>query len=381
LIGSHVVLNFLFVTLRVVGWLVAMAIALAASSASIIYAFRYGAALAASDPQPWLTGAILAVADIVKIGLPALIVALWMRSHKATARILGFVFVMLVGLSLWATTSITAIERATSDAKSTSSSKREADLRSELADAKTRVEELGSPPPLASVEAEIDGFKTDIRWRTTEACNPLRILPGARRFCEQAALKQSAREKAAEADKLRARMNEIRHTLTSPTSDPPQAASPELAVISAVFNWRTESVGFGRAVFFAIALELLGAFVPSAVWFLRPELSANSERSSSGSRPTKVADAHAGTTAPRPSPRPSGRSSGQSVKVRTSPAKRGRKRNSNVLDFVREFRNRHGRSPNIPEMRARFPDLHKSTLWRATQIALESVQEGQKLTA
>lgn len=43
---------------------------------------------------------------------------------------------------------------------------------------------------------------------------------------------------------------------------------------------------------------------------------------------------------------------------------RGRKRDPNVVSFVQAFRARHGRAPNIPEMRAEFPDLNKTTLWR-----------------
>lgn len=51
--------------LRIIGWLLAMAIALAASSASVVYAYRYGTALAASEPEPWLTGLALAIGDSV----------------------------------------------------------------------------------------------------------------------------------------------------------------------------------------------------------------------------------------------------------------------------------------------------------------------------
>ena len=347
-----------------------MAIALAASSASVLYAYRYGATLAASEPEPWLTGMTLAVADLVKIGLPATIVALWVRSHKVTAAVLGLAFVMLLGLSLWASASITAIERAISDAKITSASKIELDLRAELAAANSRIVELGSPPPLLAVEAEIDGFKADARWRTTEACNPLRVAPGSRRFCEQAALKQSAREKAAEADKLRQRVNEIRHILTTPTPETGQVASPELAVISSVFGWRPESIGLARAVFFAIALELLGAFVPSAVWFLRPSICAKSSAPKDTPKLTRVANTPNMPTPRSPSPAPTAPS--RRINDRKAPAaKRGRKRDPNVIDFVIKFRERHGRSPNIPEMRAAFPGLHKSTLWRAARVATE----------
>ena len=45
--------------LRIIGWLLAMAIALAASSASVVYAYRHGTTLAASEPEPWLTGLTL----------------------------------------------------------------------------------------------------------------------------------------------------------------------------------------------------------------------------------------------------------------------------------------------------------------------------------
>lgn len=352
-----------------------MLIAMAAASISVFYAYRYGITLAASESRPWLTGGAIAVADIVKIGLPAVIAALWAHSRKPMAGTLGLVFVMLLGLSLWASTSITTIERAESDAKATNASKIEADFRSELAAAEKRIVELGSPPPLLAVEAEIDGFKTDTRWRTTEACDPLHVSRRTQRFCEKAALKQSAREKAAEADRLRARINEIRHTLTTPAPDVGKIASPELIVISNIFGWRAESIGLARAVFFAVALELLGAFVPSAIWFLRPSI-----ESTPAVQPAKVAHTP-NKPAPR-SPSPAPTAPARRVTDRRAPtAKRGRKRDPNVLDFVRKFRERHGRSPNIPEMRAAFPSLHKSTLWRATRVAFEGDNSRQQLTA
>lgn len=370
--------------LRIIGWLIIMAIAIAASSASVMYAYRYGITLASSESAPWLTGATLAVADVVKIGLPAAIVALWARSHTATAGTLSLVFLMLLGLSLWATTSITTIERSTSDAKVTSASKIEADLRAELAAAESRIIELGSPPPLAAVEAEIDGFKTDARWRTTEACNPLRVVVASRRFCERAALKQSAREKAAEADKLRARIGEIRRILTMPAPEAGKVASPELVVIADVSGWRPESIGLARAVFFALTLELLGAFAPSAVWFLRPVTGSKPLASQDAVPNSKVADtpkmkpaAPAKPTPPDPAPAKPLRNASKTA----GSSRRGRKRDPNVLDFVRKFRERHGRSPNIPEMRAEFPGLNKSTLWRATRVAQEKDDRQQQLTA
>ncbi|HVX35230.1 MAG TPA: hypothetical protein VHC71_03315 [Hyphomicrobium sp.] len=365
--------------LRIIGWLIAMAIALAASSASVVYAYRYGITLGASEPQPWLTGAMLAIADVVKIGLPAAILALWARSYKGTAGTLGLVFAMLLGLSLWASTSITTIERATNNAKITSASKIEADLRTELTAAEGRIVELGSPPPLAAVEAEIDGFKTDARWRTTEACNPLRAARGTSRFCERAALKQSAREKAAEADKLRMRIREIRQKLTTPAPESNQIASPELTVIADVTGWRPESIGLARALFFAVTLELLCAFVPSAGWLLRPWAGIQSAQPKETRKPIRVADTPVDSLKPH-SPAPP--ASSPRPKVRNPVAgKRGRKRDPNVIDFVRKFRERHGRSPNIPEMRAAFPGLNKSTLWRAAQVAQETENAPQQLTA
>ena len=88
---THIVSNLLL-ALRIIGWLLAMAIALAASSTSVVYAYRYGITLAASEPEPWLTGLALAVADVVKIGLPATIVALWARAHRGSARYAGCSF-------------------------------------------------------------------------------------------------------------------------------------------------------------------------------------------------------------------------------------------------------------------------------------------------
>jgi hypothetical protein len=40
------------------------------------------------------------------------------------------------------------------------------------------------------------------------------------------------------------------------------------------------------------------------------------------------------------------------------------RRDSEVIDWVRAFRQRHGRSPSIPEVQSQFATLSKSTAWR-----------------
>ena len=59
-------------------------------------------------------------------------------------------------------------------------------------------------------------------------------------------------------------------------------------------------------------------------------------------------------TAPRP-PRPK--------------RKRVRRDNAELIDFAAQFRARHGRSPNIPEMRDAFPKGATTSLWRAARRA------------
>lgn len=174
-------------------------------------------------------------------------------------------------------------------------------------------------------------------------------------------------------------MGEIRQMLTTPSPEMGKIASPELAVISSVFGWRPDSIGLARAVFFAVALELLGAFVPSAVWFLRPQIGTRSSAPTTAQRAGKVAVTRNKPTPRSPIPAPAAPS--RRINDRKAPmAKRGRKRDPNVIDFVLKFRERHGRSPNIPEMRAQFPGLHKSTLWRAARLSFVEGDCPQRLS-
>jgi hypothetical protein len=51
------------------------------------------------------------------------------------------------------------------------------------------------------------------------------------------------------------------------------------------------------------------------------------------------------------------------------PSKGGRKRDSEVIDWVRACSQRHGRTPSIPEVQAQFATMSKSSAWRYATAA------------
>jgi len=358
---------------RTGSWLAAMLVALAASSASIYFAHRYGTSVH-SGTGAQFGGAILAVADVVKIGLPALMAALWARNCKPAAAISAVIFAFLIVMSLFATVSVTTIERAATDAEVTAAAKADHDLREELKAAEARIIELGSPLPLKAVEAQIDGFKSDARWRTTASCNPSQITAaGSRRFCEKMAFQQAALATATEADALRERMAQIRSQIGALTPESTRVASPELVAIASAIGWRPEAVGLGRAIFLAVTLELLGGFVPSFLWLVRPALPSTQPQT--GMAPIeepKVAEALparepvASPSAPKPPTAPRGK-----------PKKRNRgrpARNQDAISFAEAYMVRHGKPPSIGHIEKMFrtyravpPRVFAANAWKVSE--------------
>ena len=371
--------DFVVTALKVLGWLGLLLVVAAASSTSVFYAYRYGLSLAAAEAIPERTGIALALVDVVKIAMLAIAVAVFEAGQRKLAYALGGVFSILICLSLWATISITAIERAGSDAKIAGASKAEVDLRAEMATVDARIKELGSPLPQKAVEAQLDGFKSDERWRTTASCNPLNITaPGSRKFCGEMAMKQAAIAEAAEADKLRTRNAEIRQQLATLAPESAKVASPELTLIANLFGWRPESVGLGRAIAFAIGIELLGALTPTAVWLLRPSLSTSAPVHTPIQKPV-ARSAAVSSSAPRsPGPAPTR----LPAPKRTSGPRR--RRRDNLIDFAEAFAERNGRLPTMPEVKQQFPRAKPTTTWRAIQDAKVTFQnsiQGNAMTA
>jgi hypothetical protein len=52
-----------------------------------------------------------------------------------------------------------------------------------------------------------------------------------------------------------------------------------------------------------------------------------------------------------------------------TPSKGGRKRDAEVIAWVEAFRQRHDRSPTIPEVQAVFATISKATAWRYATAA------------
>lgn len=347
-------------------WLAAMMIALAASSASVLYAYRYGTTVAAAEAHPELMGAVLGVADLVKFGLVAIATALYARGTKSVARLVCAVLLVLVGLSLFATISVTVGDRAHADAKVAGMTKLETDLRAEMSTADARIKELGNPKPQKAIEAELDGFKSDERWRTTASCTPNAITAqGSRRFCEKMALTQSLVAQAEEADKLRNRIAEIRKQLADVTPESVMPASPELRLLSTQTGISIERIGLARALLLAIAIELLGSIVPSALWLVRP--SPPAAPLAPLAKPARVAAARGSARTPSPTPPAPKRAP-------LSAARKGRpSNNQDAISFTEAYIKRNGRPPTITEIERAVTGVSRSTAARVRRTMLTGV--------
>lgn len=355
------------VAVRAIGWMILFVIALSVASLSVIYAWRYGLSFSSGGASPETTAAGFALFDVLKIVLLLVAAHLWINGTRYQAFMCSGLASVGVLMSLWAVFAMTAIDRAATDAKAIAKSTINYDLRAELSASERRVSELGDPAPLKAIEAELDGFKADSRWRTTAECNPLNVAPRSRRFCEALALKQAARERASEADRLRVRIFEIRERLQSDTAVNSTPASAELKLIATLTHGDPEKIGFLRALAVALAIEIVGAFAPGMLWMVRPTWP---ERNTERSPAPKVA-----ATAPDLSPPPR---TGGARRSATARRPRRRKRSTNILDFAQRFAERYGRPPNIPELRAHYPQLSKATLWRAAKsVSIETGKEFQ----
>jgi hypothetical protein len=117
--------------------------------------------------------------------------------------------------------------------------------------------------------------------------------------------------------------------------DPPKSADPQAEAWARATGWDETLVAYVMVAVLGLAIEIVACF---GTWIAMqpPQRGSN------------------GANAKRPP-----------VPAWVPPGSNG----DNVVSWVREFRRRHGRSPQIPELQRAFPGTPKTTAWRHCKAA------------
>ncbi len=194
---------------------------------------------------------------------------------------------------------------------------------------------LGTPRPVAVIQAEVQALKIDLGvWRRSAQCSDI-SRDDTRAACEPVLALYKERGAAARKAEIEPQIAAARAKLER--LDAPKSADPQAEALARLMGQDEPLVAYGMVALIGLAVELVACF---GMWLLqRPD-------------PPPVPDASA-LPPPAASAAPSAHG--------TDP----------VVEWVRAYRARHGRDPQIPQVQEQFRDMRlpKTTAWRRIKSA------------
>lgn len=231
--------------------------------------WRFGYSLGKSELDSQLLGLASAAADGLKALIPFFLFAALRTKQWPQAMAAALLWVVCLGYSLTSALGFSALNRADTQGARQVQAVAFADLQTELEKVRERMNWVPQHRPAATVSAEMEALKQNKRWASTNGCSEA-TASASRAFCEQYHQLGAELAAATEADKLQARIDQIRSQLATTTTAVALAgADPQAEVLSKLSGQHQEIVQTALTVMVAILVELgssLGFFVAFSTW-------------------------------------------------------------------------------------------------------------------
>lgn len=264
-------------------WSPLAVIALAVAALGVTQNARYGAWLDAASGSQTATifgialggfGITFAVLNSFKvISLPAIIEA-WRQGSRGIATICAVGFIGLAALSIWNVTALQTIARDDKGARQEIERQRLADLKAELAEVEARASALGEARLTGEIEAALAAMRVDRRWSSSNECRDA-TAQGSRTFCADYHREFAELTRANHVEQSRTKIERLRNEIAQRTTvGAVQLADPELKRLADATGFDAATVGWWRALVFAMIFELVEAFALALAWVVRPRNTA-----------------------------------------------------------------------------------------------------------
>jgi hypothetical protein len=233
--------------------------------------WRFGYSLGKTDLDGQILGAASAAADCLKALVPFYFFAAMRNRSWSQAGASALVWVVVTGYSLTSAMGHAALNRLDTSGQRAVAAASYQDLR---ADMKRAQEQLGWIPqhrPAQTVQSDVESLKTRRAWATTNGCTEV-TGKSSREFCQQYHGLTAELASAGEADKLEARIAEVKSKLDhTPGTAAMAAADPQATVLSRLTGQEVGVVQTALTVLVAILLEIgsgFGMYVAFSQWKL-----------------------------------------------------------------------------------------------------------------
>ena len=256
---------------------VAAAAVLLAVSAAMNW--RFGYSLGKTELDGMIYGSASAAADCFKALVPFFFFAAIRNRMWAQATASALVWVVVLAYSLTSALGHAALNRLDTAGQRAAHSQSYQDLRADLKRAEEQMGWIPQHRPAQTVQADIDGLKTQQAWKWSNSCTDIKGKQ-SRDFCQQLHGLSSELASAQQADTLGTRIADIKGKLANTNgahgSSVMSDADPQAAVLSKLaqfvgFNVKVEDMQTTLTIFVALLLEVgsgLGMFVAFATWRL-----------------------------------------------------------------------------------------------------------------
>lgn len=197
--------------------------------------WRFGYSIGKSELDSQLLGLASASADGLKALIPFFLFAALRNKQWSQAIAAGLLWGVCLSYSLTSALGFAALNRADTSGVRTMQAATYADLRTELDRTRERLSWVPQHRPAATVEQEIGSLQQSKRWKATSGCTK-GTVGGQVAFCQQYHQLAAELGSAREAEKLQARIDEIRTQLTSAATPVALAgADPQAEVLSGLY--------------------------------------------------------------------------------------------------------------------------------------------------
>lgn len=209
-------------------------------------------------------------------------------------------------------------------------------------EAKKAVEELeaelaaiGPSRSVDEIQAQIDAHPIDMAvWRRSKSCQEI-SRDDTKKLCEPILKLYQERGRAARRTELEPKLAEARAKLEGMA--PPKSADPQAEAWAKATGWDETLVAYVMVAVLGLAIEIVACF---GLWIVMQPPA----HGSSGANDNRPSVPHRVPVPP----------------VFTD---------DNIVSWVRVFRKRYGRNPQIPELQRAFPGTPKTTAWRRCKSA------------
>ncbi len=355
-------------------WLVGLVVALFAASLTVMASYTFGLTTSLVSANLEHNALAFAGLDAIKCVLPVAVVLAWRKGHRVTSCGLALGLVILLGASLFAATMNATTGSTRREAAGEAAAQRLADLRATLARYTRELEGLGTPKPQDQAKAAVDRHAASPKWKEAKGCTVGGVPPGSFNYCQTYNVllgELAASSRAEELHRLIAVTEaEIK---AATTTDAVATANPLITRLADALDLDRRAIVPAWAIALTIAVEVIATGLPVILFHpllggsftpdMPPAPTKGKVAEASASRGSQKQMATSQPTSWRKPPSP------PRTPTRPSSGTRGRKRNPQVLDFVKGYTIRHGHPPSAREVQDEFPDIPKSTTYDYIKVA------------